>query len=115
MDKLLMGSDYPFSTPERTVTNLFAVHTAGRGSALPRVPREAVRQHPELAGTYLNLRAAELAARGLRDPEDQRRLVAQVRRALAPDIEQGEPLQPVRLRGRTLPRRTKDHELLGRQ
>ena len=25
-------------------------------------PREAVRQHPELAGTYLNLRAAELAS-----------------------------------------------------
>jgi hypothetical protein len=26
------------------------------------VPREAVRQHPELAGTYLSLRAAELAS-----------------------------------------------------
>ena len=26
-------------------------------------PREAVRQHPELAGTYLKVRAAELAAR----------------------------------------------------
>src|SRR6266480_761500 len=41
-------------------------------------PRDAVRQHPELAGTYLNLRAAELAARALRDPEDQRWFVAQV-------------------------------------
>jgi hypothetical protein len=55
-------------------------------------PREAVREHPELAGTYLSLRAAELTARGLRDPEDQRRFVAQVRRALADDIERGEPL-----------------------
>jgi hypothetical protein len=63
-------------------------------------PREAVRQHPELAGTYLNLRAAELASRALRDPQDQRRFVAQVRRALADDIERGEPLQPVRLRAR---------------
>jgi len=63
-------------------------------------PREAVRQHPGLAGTYLNLRAAELASRVLRDPQDQRRFVAQVRSALADDIERGEPLQPVRLRQR---------------
>jgi hypothetical protein len=63
-------------------------------------PRDAVRQHPELAGTYLNLRAAELASRALRDPEDQRRFVAQVRSALADDIERGQPLQPVRLRER---------------
>ena len=63
-------------------------------------PREAVREHPELAGTYLNLRAAELASRTLRDPEDRRRFVAQVRSALADDIERGEPLQPVRLRER---------------
>jgi hypothetical protein len=63
-------------------------------------PREAVREHPELAGTYLNLRAAELASRALRDPEDQRRFVAQVRSALAEDVERGEPLQPVRLRER---------------
>jgi len=67
-------------------------------------PREAVRQHPELAGTYLNLRAAELASRALRDPEDQRRFLAQVRGALADGIERGEPLTPVRLRERTLPK-----------
>ena len=63
-------------------------------------PREAVREHPELAGTYLNLRAAELASRALRDPEDERRFVAQVRSALAEGVERGEPLQPVRLRER---------------
>jgi len=62
--------------------------------------REAVRQHPELAGTYLNLRAAELAARRLRDPEDQKRFVSQVRGALADGIERGDALQPVRLRER---------------
>jgi putative DNA primase/helicase len=63
-------------------------------------PRTAVRDHPELAGTYLNLRAGELAAQRLRDPEDRRRFVALLRSALAHDIERGEPLQPVRLRDR---------------
>jgi Large polyvalent protein-associated domain 7 len=67
-------------------------------------PQAAVRQHPGLAGTYLNLRAAELASQRLRDPEDQRRFVSQVRTALADAIERGEPLQPVRLRER----RTRD-------
>jgi hypothetical protein len=63
-------------------------------------PREAVRQYPELAGTYLNLRAAGLAAQRLRDPEDRERFVAQVRNALADGVARGEPLQPVRLRER---------------
>jgi hypothetical protein len=63
-------------------------------------PREAVRKHPELAGTYLNVRAEELASRALRDPEDQRRFVAQVRGALADHLERGEPLQAIRLRDR---------------
>ena len=62
--------------------------------------RHATRQHPELAGTYLTLKAAELASQALRDPQDRRRFVAQVRGALAEDIERGEPLQPVRIRDR---------------
>jgi hypothetical protein len=61
-------------------------------------PRQATRAHPELAGTYLTLRAAELASQALRDPQDRRRFITQVRGALAEDIERGEPLQPVRLR-----------------
>jgi hypothetical protein len=65
-------------------------------------PRDAARQHPELAGTHLNLRAAELATRALGDPQDQRRFVAQVRGTLADGIERGEPLQPVRLRTRAV-------------
>jgi putative DNA primase/helicase len=77
--------------------------------------REAVRERPELAGTYLNLRAAELASRALRDPQDRRRFVSQVRSALADDIERGEPLHPVRLRERTVARATKDHEPLRRE
>jgi hypothetical protein len=74
-----------------------------------------VRNHPEVAGTYLSLRAAELAARGLRDSEDQRRFVAQVRRALADDIERGEPLQAVRLRERAVPKSAKDRVPLSRE
>lgn len=62
--------------------------------------KEAVQETPELAGTYLTLRAAELAARRLRDPEDQKRFVTQVRRVLAEDIQRGEPLPPVRMRER---------------
>jgi hypothetical protein len=76
--------------------------------------REAVRERPELAGTYLNLRAAELASRGLRDLQDRRRFVSQVRSALADDIERGEPLQPVRLRERVASRAEKDREPLSR-
>jgi putative DNA primase/helicase len=63
--------------------------------------KEAVRNHPQLAGTYLSLRAAQLAADALRDPQDRRQFVRQVRRALADTIERGEPLQPVRLHERT--------------
>ena len=60
----------------------------------------SVGQLPELAGTYVNLRAAELASRALRNSQGQRRFVAQIRSALANEIQRGEPLQPVRLRER---------------
>jgi putative DNA primase/helicase len=60
--------------------------------------REAVQRYPELAGSYLQLRAAELTAQRMRDAEDQRRFLAMVRGALADSIARGEPLAPVRLR-----------------
>jgi conjugative element/phage-associated large polyvalent protein len=63
-------------------------------------PTQAVRERPELAGTYLSLKAAELASRRLRHPEDRKRFVSLVRRALADDIERGESLPPVRVRER---------------
>jgi len=66
--------------------------------------KEGVRRHPELAGTYLQIRAAEIAARAIRDPQDQRKFVEKVRGALASSIERGEPLQPVRVRERQLAR-----------
>jgi hypothetical protein len=61
-------------------------------------PKNAVKRHPELVGTYLQVHAAELAAKQFRDPEDQQRFVAQVRSALADAVARGEPLPPVRLR-----------------
>ena len=62
--------------------------------------RQGVRQHPELVGTYLQLHAAQLAARRIRDPEDREKFVALVRAALADSVARGDPLQPVRLRDR---------------
>jgi len=66
--------------------------------------KEGVRRHPELAGTYLQIRAAEIAARAIRDPQDQKKFVEKVRGALASSVERGEPLQPVRLRERAATR-----------
>lgn len=64
-------------------------------------PKQAIKQHPELVGTYLQVRAAELAARRIRDPEDQQKFVARVRSSLAESVARGEPLSPVRLRERS--------------
>src|ERR1700722_10605417 len=62
-------------------------------------PKEAVRQHPELASPYLHLKGAEeVATRRIRDPEDQRKFVSLVRAALADSVERGEPLQTAKLR-----------------
>ena len=61
-------------------------------------PKQAVKRHPELVGTYLQVHAAELAAKRFRDPEDQQRFMTQVRLALADSVARGEPLPPVRLR-----------------
>ncbi len=62
--------------------------------------KDAVRQHPELVGTYLQVHAAELAAKRFHDPEDRALFVAKVRAALAESVARGEPLPPVRLRER---------------
>lgn len=66
--------------------------------------KQAVKRHPELVGTYHQVRAAQLAAKELRDPEDRQRFVAQVRSALADAVARGEPLPPVRLRERAAER-----------
>jgi hypothetical protein len=67
-------------------------------------PKKAVKQHPELAGIYLQVRAAELAAKQMRDPQDRELFVAKVRAALADGIARGEPLPAVRLRERATQR-----------
>jgi len=66
-------------------------------------PKQGARKHPELVGTYLQMHAAEIAAKQLRDPEDQKRFVQKVREALATSVARGDALLPVRLkeRGRT--------------
>ncbi len=61
-------------------------------------PKVAARRHPELVGTYLQMHAAQIAARQLRDPQDQERFVNHVRSALAAAVARGEPLPPVRLK-----------------
>lgn len=63
-------------------------------------PKQAVKTHPELVGTYLQVHAAELAAKRFRDPKDRERFVARVRSALADSVARGEPLPAVRLRER---------------
>ena len=62
--------------------------------------RDAVKDHPELVGTYLQIRAAELAAKKLGDPEDRTRFVSAVRTALADSVARGEPAPRVRIRER---------------
>jgi hypothetical protein len=61
-------------------------------------PKQGARRHPELVGTYLQMHAAQIAARQFRDPQDQERFVSHVRTALADAIARGEPLPPVRLK-----------------
>jgi hypothetical protein len=73
-------------------------------------PKQAVKQHPELVGTYLQMRAAELAAKRFRDPDDRERFVAKVRSALAESVARGEPLPPVRLRERSQERAVQTQE-----
>jgi putative DNA primase/helicase len=61
-------------------------------------PKQGAKRHPELVGTYLQMHAAQIAARQFRDPQDQERFVSHVRIALADAVARGEPLPPVRLK-----------------
>jgi hypothetical protein len=70
---------------------------------------EALKLHPELQGSYLQLQAAKLGAeRDIRDPDDRTRFVARARASIAAAIERGEPLEPVRLRERSARRADAD-------
>lgn len=74
--------------------------------------RSGVARHAELVGPYLQLRAAELAAKAFKTSEDRHRFVKSVRLALADSVARGEQLPPVRLGERVLDRSTvpSDHE-----
>jgi Large polyvalent protein-associated domain 7 len=64
-------------------------------------PKKATAQRPELAGTYVELQAAKLAAPKLYETRaDQQRFLERFRETLAREIEAGEPLSDARLPGR---------------
>ncbi len=42
LDKLLLGSDYPVTTPRETIDGLLGVNAVVAGTALPRVPDDAL-------------------------------------------------------------------------
>ena len=71
-------------------------------------PAQGSRSHPELLGAYLQMHAAELAARQFRDPQDRDRFVALVRTALADSVARGEALPAVRMRHTEVPRRMEE-------
>jgi hypothetical protein len=64
-------------------------------------PKLAARSHPELVGSYLQMHAAQIAARQFRDPQDREKFISHVRTALADAVARGEPLPPVRLKEKT--------------
>lgn len=67
-------------------------------------PKQAARRHPELVGSYLQMHAAQIAARQFRDPQDQERFVSLVRSTLADTIARGEPLPTVRMKDKAATR-----------
>lgn len=68
----------------------------------PSISAHAATQvHPELATTYLQLRAAQLAAGRLAHPQDQRRFLHLIRGAIADSIARGEPMGSLGVRSRS--------------
>lgn len=65
----------------------------------PKIPAvQGSRAHPELLGSYLQMHAAELAAKRFADPHDRERFVNTVRSAMADSVARGEPLPAVKIR-----------------
>lgn len=74
---------------------------------------EAIRRHPELEGSYLQLQMGkELAKQQYRDKVQRQQFVDTLRAHIAQRIENGQPLEPVRLRGeeRTVAPRSPDRD-----
>jgi putative DNA primase/helicase len=71
--------------------------------------KQIVKDHPELASTFLTLRGAqEIAERRIADPKDRERFVALVREAIAGSIQKGQPLPAVKLRDDPQPSKAAD-------
>ena len=69
-----------------------------RDTTLPAA--DAVRRHPELEGSYLQLQMGRaLAERQFRDKAQREQFVDHLRAHIAQRIENGQPLEPVMLRG----------------
>ena len=108
---------------ERTVQrNRWAIEKASyfaERAVTARVLREAhqdvqrvAREHPELAGTYLTLKAAEeFAAERIQNHDERKRFVAAVADKITRAAERGEPLPRARLKDRS---RDANKELPGR-
>jgi uncharacterized protein len=43
MDKLLLGSGFPFDTPESAIENMYSINAHSHGTQLPSVPRSQIR------------------------------------------------------------------------
>lgn len=43
MEKLLLGSDFPFCTPQKAIVSLYSANRLAQGTNLPTVPREQLR------------------------------------------------------------------------
>ena len=66
--------------------------------------KQGAAKHPELLGSYLQVRAAELVAAKFKDPQDRLEFITRVRTALADSIARGEALPPVQMRDREVQR-----------
>jgi putative DNA primase/helicase len=61
-------------------------------------PKDVIRKHPELKGSYLKLHAAKLRIeQSTPNLEDRAKVLAGLREAMATSMERGEPLTPVRM------------------
>jgi len=64
-------------------------------------PKDVIRKHPELKGSYLKLQAAKLhIEQSNPNTEDRVKLLSGVREAMAASMERGESLTPVRMQQR---------------
>lgn len=84
--------------------------------------REAAARHPQLAGTEMVLREAELFAQNIEDPKTRADFLTLTRNGIADEIARGDPLRTKRVRtpearaearaGRTPPERAAEHILV---